>query len=59
MIPHARDTGPDAAEQFARVHLLRSPNIGPVTFYQLLKRFGNARAALPALPDLAARGGVP
>jgi len=51
--------GPDEAERFARVQLLRSPNIGPVTFYQLLKRFGNARTALPALPDLAARGGAP
>lgn len=51
--------GPDAAERFARVQLLRSPHVGPVTFYQLLKRFGDARSALPALPELAARGGAP
>ncbi len=48
----------DAAERFARIHLLRSPNVGPVTYYHLLKRFGSAQAALPALPELAARGGA-
>jgi DNA processing protein len=48
----------DAAERFARVRLLRSPNVGPATFYRLLTRFGTAQAALPALPDLAARGGA-
>lgn len=44
-------------EAFARIRLLRSPNIGPISFRQLLARFGTARAALDALPDLAARGG--
>ncbi|WP_144098012.1 DNA-processing protein DprA [Croceicoccus sediminis] len=44
-------------EAFARIRLLRSPNVGPVTFRQLLQRFGNAVAALEALPDMAARGG--
>lgn len=43
-------------EGLARIRLIRSPNIGPVTFAQLLRRFGNARAAIDALPDLAARG---
>jgi DNA processing protein len=46
-------------EAFARIRLLRSPNIGPVSYAQLLRRFGNAQAALEALPDLAARGGRP
>lgn len=46
-------------EAFARIRLLRSPNIGPVTYAQLLRRFGTAAAALGALPDLAARGGAP
>lgn len=45
------------AEALARIRLLRSPNIGPVSYFQLLRRFGNAEAALEALPDLAARGG--
>ncbi len=37
--------------------LLRTENVGPVTFYDLLRRYGTARAALEALPDLALRGG--
>lgn len=41
----------------ARLRLLRSANIGPVTYRQLLARFGTAEAALEALPMLAARGG--
>ena len=44
-------------EAFARIRLLRSPNIGPVSYTQLLRRFGNAQAALEALPNLASRGG--
>ena len=44
-------------EAFARIRLLRSPNIGPVSYRQLLQRFGDATRALEALPDLAGRGG--
>lgn len=40
-----------------RLQLLRSANIGPVTYRQLIARFGSAEAALEALPMLAARGG--
>ncbi|GGD95007.1 DNA processing protein DprA [Tsuneonella deserti] len=46
-------------EAFARIRLLRSPNIGPVSYRQLLRRFGTAEAAIKALPDLAQRGGAP
>ncbi|MDE8654387.1 DNA-processing protein DprA [Novosphingobium album (ex Liu et al. 2023)] len=46
-------------EAFARLRLLRSPHIGPVSYAQLLRRFGTAAAALDALPDLARRGGKP
>ena len=45
------------AEAFARIRLLRSPNIGPVSYRQLMLRFGDATRALEALPDLASRGG--
>ncbi len=45
------------SEAFARIRLLRSPNIGPITYRQLLARFGDAQAALEALPDLGKRGG--
>ncbi len=44
-------------EAFARIRLLRSPNVGPVSYRQLLRRFGTAGLALEALPDLAGRGG--
>jgi DNA processing protein len=48
----------DASEdQIARLRLIRSENVGPITYFQLLARFGSAAAALAAIPDLAARGG--
>jgi DNA processing protein len=43
--------------QFDQLRLIRSPNIGPVSYRQLMARFGSARAALEALPDLVRRGG--
>ncbi|MEN9717439.1 MAG: DNA-protecting protein DprA [Pseudomonadota bacterium] len=46
-------------EAFARIRLLRSPNVGPVSYRQLLARFGSAEAALAALPDLTRRRGGP
>ena len=45
------------AERFARLRLARTDQIGPVTFRQLLERFGSAGRALEALPDLTRRGG--
>ena len=44
-------------ERLDRIRLIRSQNVGPVSFRQLLTRFGSAHAALEALPDLARRGG--
>ena len=44
-------------EAFARIRLLRSPNVGPVSYRQLLRRFGDAQAAIAALPDLVSRNG--
>jgi DNA processing protein len=44
-------------ELIDRLRLVRSQGIGPVTFRQLLARFGSAAAALAAVPDLARRGG--
>ncbi len=46
-------------EAFARIRLLRSPNIGPVSYVQLLRRFGSAIQAIEALPDMGSRGGKP
>ena len=47
---------PDQA-QADRLRLIRSANIGPVTYAQLIGRFGSAAAAIAAIPLLAARGG--
>jgi DNA processing protein len=40
-----------------KLRLIRSAQIGPVTYMQLLSRFGSAGAAIEAIPALAARGG--
>lgn len=45
-------------ERLERLQLLRSPRVGPITFRHLLKKFGSARKALLALPELAVRGGA-
>jgi DNA processing protein len=45
------------AERRDWLRLARTENVGPVTFDQLLQRFGTAGKALAALPDLARRGG--
>ena len=45
------------AERIDWLRLARTPNVGPVTFAQLLARFGTPAAALKALPDLASRAG--
>ena len=48
---------PAPADSVARLRLIRSDNIGPVTYFQLLARFGSAQSAIDAIPALAARGG--
>jgi len=40
------------------LRLARSSHVGPHTFYKLLSRFGSAKAALEALPEMARRGGM-
>src|SRR5438046_9473003 len=45
-------------ERLDRLRLIRSENVGPRTFYRLMKYCGGASAALAALPDLARRGGA-
>ena len=47
----------NAAERIARLRLARADRVGPVSFRQLLERFGSATRALDALPDLVKRGG--
>ena len=51
--PHLTET-----DRIDRLRLIRSDNVGPRTFRSLINHFGNARAALERLPDLARRGGA-
>lgn len=44
-------------ERIACLRLIRSGNVGPVTFRELINTFGGAAAALDALPELSRRGG--
>ncbi|HEY7552354.1 MAG TPA: DNA-processing protein DprA [Hyphomicrobiaceae bacterium] len=46
-----------AAQRLACLRLIRSENVGPVTFRELVGHFGSAEKALQALPDLSRRGG--
>jgi DNA processing protein len=46
-----------ARERLDWLRLSRCENVGPVTFRQLLARYGSAERALAALPELARRGG--
>jgi len=45
------------AERRDWLRLARTENVGPVTFDQLIQRYGDAGEALAALPELARRGG--
>ncbi|MGC6328055.1 DNA-processing protein DprA [Rhizorhabdus sp. FW153] len=49
--------GFDHDERLARLRLIRTPRVGPVAHAQLIARFGNALAAIEALPDLVRRNG--
>jgi len=51
----ARHLNPD--ERLDWLRLIRTENVGPLTFHQLLQRFGSAAAALEELPRAAERGG--
>lgn len=44
-------------EQLACLRLIRSENVGPVAFRELINHYGGATAALAALPELSRRGG--
>jgi len=45
------------AERRAWLRLARTQNVGPVTFAQLIGRFGSAAAALKEVPAMVKRGG--
>ncbi len=45
-------------QRLAWLRLIRSENVGPATFRDLINHFGSAQAALDALPGLSRRGGA-
>ncbi len=45
-------------QRFNWLRLIRSENVGPVGFRKLINRYGSAKAALEALPELSNRGGM-
>jgi DNA processing protein len=49
--------GLDDGQRLAWLRLIRSENIGPITFRELINHFGSGSAALEAAPELARRGG--
>lgn len=49
---------PPEEEALARLRLIRSRRVGPVTFWRLLADHGTALAALAALPEVAQAAGV-
>lgn len=46
------------SQRTAWLRLIRTDNVGPVTFRQLLNRFGSAETAIAELPRLANRAGT-
>ncbi len=46
------------AERLDWLRLTRAQGVGPITFFQLLERFGSAAAAIEALPALITRTGA-
>jgi DNA processing protein len=56
----ARRTGIALTERqrIAWLRLIRSDNVGPVTFRDLINHFGSAETALAMLPELSQRGGA-
>lgn len=47
----------DEAEKLNWLRLIRTDNIGPITFYKLIEQYSTATKALEALPELSKKGG--
>lgn len=45
-------------QRFSWLRLIRTPNVGPASFRDLVNKFGSAEAALEILPELALAGGA-
>ncbi|MCR4265435.1 DNA-processing protein DprA [Nitratireductor sp. ZSWI3] len=56
--PQAGERRLSDRQRLAWLRLLRSENVGPATFRDLINHFGSAETALEMLPELALRGGA-
>lgn len=45
------------AKKLDVLRLIRSENIGPITFFKLFSHFGSVSAALDAIPEMSVKGG--
>lgn len=45
------------SERLDWIRLIRTENVGPITFHRLIEQYCTAKAALAILPELARRGG--
>ncbi|MER9776427.1 DNA-processing protein DprA, partial [Mesorhizobium sp. M0220] len=45
-------------QRLSWLRLIRTPNVGPASFRDLINRFGSAEAALAMLPELMISGGA-
>lgn len=45
-------------QRLAWLRLIRTPNVGPMTFRQLINRYGSAENAIAMLPELTLNGGA-
>ncbi len=56
--PLEKNSAPDVAEKLAWLRLARTENVGPVTFYRLIERYGTAaKAVVRFCRSWSARGG--
>ncbi len=54
---HSKKETLPLSEKLDWLRLIRTENIGPITFYRLLEKYGSASAAINALPELSRNGG--
>ena len=45
-------------QRIAWLRLIRTPNVGPASFRDLVNRFGSAESAIEMLPELMQNGGA-
>jgi DNA processing protein len=56
--PERRGVALSDRQRLSWLRLIRSENVGPATFRQLINIYGSAESALDALPELSKRGGA-